>query len=100
MLFNASPCSQTITLLKLLFCVSRKMATRKATRYEQSSPMAEQPVSYYSDLHEIEPDDDIAQPTGNHLCIHANINDLSTARPKWRLDGHLLYSLVNHACAN
>jgi len=32
-------------------------------------------------------------------------NDLSTARPKWRLDGpalsgHLLYSLVNHAYAN
>jgi len=31
--------------------------------------------------------------------------DLSTARPKWRLDGptlsdHLLYSLVNHAYAN
>jgi len=31
--------------------------------------------------------------------------DLSTARPKWRLDGpalsgHLLYSLVNHGNAN
>jgi len=31
--------------------------------------------------------------------------DLTTARPKWRLDGpalsgHLLYSLVNHAYAN
>jgi len=31
--------------------------------------------------------------------------DLSTARPKWRLDGpalsvHLLYSLVNHAYTN
>jgi len=31
--------------------------------------------------------------------------NLSTARPKWRLDGpalsgHLLYSLVNHAYAN
>jgi len=31
--------------------------------------------------------------------------DLSTARPKWRLDGpglsgHLLYSLVNHAYVN
>jgi len=32
-------------------------------------------------------------------------SDLSTARPKWRLDrtalsGHLLYLFVNHACAN
>ena len=35
----------------------------------------------------------------------AYLFDLSTARPKWRLDGpvlsgHLLYSLVNHAYAN
>jgi len=35
----------------------------------------------------------------------AEIIDLSTARPKWRLDGpallgHLLYSLVNHSYAN
>ena len=43
----------------------------------------------------------------NHLeipLIHGAV-DLSTARPKWRLDrpalsGHLLYSLVNHAYAN
>ena len=33
------------------------------------------------------------------------VTDLSTARPKWRLDGpalsgHVLYSLVNHAYAN
>ena len=36
---------------------------------------------------------------------HSHWIDLSTARPKWRLDGpalsgHLLYSLVNHAYAN
>jgi len=34
-----------------------------------------------------------------------HVIDLSTARPKWRLDGpalsgHLLYLLVNHACTN
>ena len=41
---------------------------------------------------------------GGDSC-HVTISDLSTARPKWRLDGpafsgHLLYSLVNHAYAN
>jgi len=36
--------------------------------------MAEQPVSHYSDLHEIEPDDDIAQPTGNHFSITCKHN--------------------------
>ena len=39
-----------------------------------------------------------------YTSIHSPI-DLSTARPKWLLDGlalsdHLLYSLVNHAYAN
>ena len=38
-------------------------------------------------------------------CQRIVVIDLSTARPKWRLDGpalsgHLLYSLVNHAHAN
>jgi len=38
-------------------------------------------------------------------CLSCLSFDLSTPRPKWRLDGpdllgHLLYSLVNHAYAN
>jgi len=38
-------------------------------------------------------------------CWGKLTTDPSTARPKWRLygpalSGHLLYSLVNHACAN
>jgi len=39
------------------------------------------------------------------ISVHIHVIDLSTARPKWRLDGpalsgHLLYSLVNNAYAN
>jgi len=38
------------------------------------------------------------------LNVELSLIDLSTARPKWRLDGpalsdHLLYALVNHAYA-
>ena len=40
----------------------------------------------------------------NKSCV-TNVIDISTARPKWRLDGsalsgHLLHSLANHAYAN
>jgi len=42
---------------------------------------------------------------GDDAKIMAVTNDLSTTRPKWRLDGpalsgHLLYSLVNHDYGN
>ena len=42
---------------------------------------------------------------GNTGELDSSTTNLSTARPKWRLDGpalsgHLLHSLVNHAYAN
>ena len=52
-------------------------------------------------------DTDLASLTCFKSCVTLYIPtiDLSTARPKWRPDGHalsgdLLYSLVNPTCAN
>ena len=56
----------SIVFFHITVCVSRRRATKKATQHEHRSPMAELPVANYDDTEETDPDDDMAQSTGNN----------------------------------
>jgi len=45
-------------------CASHRQSYKKATRYEQPLPMADQAVSNYDDTQETDPDEEVAHSTG------------------------------------
>jgi len=64
-------------LVTYIFCsccvrVSRRKSSKKSTRYEQPTPMADQVVSNYDDTQETDPDEDQTHSTGYLFSINSN----------------------------